>query len=121
MGDVKAWLKGAFEAVGKEVPEFEYTLHTVALLHNLAVLSQHRTHSATIVAMDLQQRASEFRSQGKAPAPFGGIVNSSRMFFISGLFMLQCVCPASHIAFHSMKKSWLPDLDGSPGCFCWSG
>ena len=98
VADVKAWLKGAFEAVGKEVPEFEYTPRTVAHLHNLAVLSQHRTHSATIVAADLRQRASEFRSQGKAPAPFGGIVDSPRILFISGLFMLQCVCPASQIA-----------------------
>jgi HAUS augmin-like complex subunit 1 len=82
VADVKAWLKGAFEAVGKEVPEFEYTPRTVAHLHNLAVLSQHRTHSATIVAADLRQRASEFRSQGKAPActfSFGGIVASPRI------------------------------------------
>lgn len=64
VADVKAWLRGAFEAVGKEVPEFEYTPRTVAHLHNLAVLSQHRTQSATIVAADLRQRASEFRSQG---------------------------------------------------------
>ena len=100
VADVKAWLKGAFEAVGKEVPEFEYTPRTVAHLHNLAVLSQHRTHSATIVAADLRQRASEFRSQGKAPAPFGGIVDSPRMFLCKWSFYvaLQCVCPASHIA-----------------------
>jgi HAUS augmin-like complex subunit 1 len=65
LADVKAWLRGAFEAVGKEVPEFEYTPRTVAHLHNLAVLSQHRTQSATIVAADLRQRAAEFRSQGK--------------------------------------------------------
>lgn len=64
LADVKAWLRGAFEAVGKEVPEFEYTPRTVAHLHNLAVLSQHRTQSATIVAADLRQRAAEFRSQG---------------------------------------------------------
>lgn len=63
LADVKAWLRGAFEAVGKEVPEFEYTPRTVAHLHNLAVLSQHRTQSATIVAADLRQRAAEFRSQ----------------------------------------------------------
>lgn len=63
--DVKTWLRGAFEAVGKEVPEFEYTPRTVTHLHNLAVLSQHRTQSATIVAADLRQRASEFRSQGR--------------------------------------------------------
>lgn len=64
LADVKAWLRGACEAVGKEVPEFEYTPRTVAHLHNLALLSQHRTQSATIVAADLRQRASEFRSQG---------------------------------------------------------
>ena len=105
VADVKAWLKGAFEAVGKEVPEFEYTPRTVAHLHNLAVLSQHRTHSATIVAADLRQRASEFRSQGKAPpAPFGGIVDSPRMFFVSGLFMLlHCNVCALHLTLQVSK------------------
>ena len=65
VADVKAWLRGAFEAVGKDVPEFEYTPRTVAHLYNLAVLSQHRTQSATIVAADLRQRATEFRGQGR--------------------------------------------------------
>jgi hypothetical protein len=92
VADVKAWLKGAFEAVGKEVPEFEYTPRTVAHLHNLAVLSQHRTHSATIVAADLRQRASEFRSQGKAPAPFLLVVLS----LVRGFYVAMCVPCISH-------------------------
>lgn len=62
--DVKSWLRGVFEAVGKEVSEFEYTPCTVTHLHNLTVLSQHRTQSATIVAADLRQRTAEFRMQG---------------------------------------------------------
>jgi hypothetical protein len=50
IGEVKTWLRGAFEAVGKEVLEFEYTPSTVAHLHSLATLSQHRTHAANVIA-----------------------------------------------------------------------
>jgi HAUS augmin-like complex subunit 1 len=63
IGEVKTWLRGAFEAVGKEVPEFEYTPSTVAHLHSLATLSQHRTHAANVIATDLRQQAAEYRSQ----------------------------------------------------------
>lgn len=69
IADVKAWLRGVFDAVGKEVPEFEYTPKTVAHLHNLATLSHHRTQSAIVVAADLRQQASEFRSQGMILVP----------------------------------------------------
>jgi HAUS augmin-like complex subunit 1 len=65
IGEVKTWLRGAFEAVGKEVPEFEYTPSTVAHLHSLATLSQHRTHAANVIATDLRQQAAEYRSQGQ--------------------------------------------------------
>ncbi|BBN13993.1 HAUS augmin-like complex subunit 1 [Marchantia polymorpha subsp. ruderalis] len=63
VAEVKTWLKTVFEAVGREVPDFEYTPRTVAHLHNICTLSQKRTQAATIVATDLRQKAAEFRAE----------------------------------------------------------
>eukprot|EP00253_Pinus_taeda_P026449 PITA_26449 len=63
IADVKAWLNSTFDAADREVPEFEYTPRTVAHLHAIATVSQARTQAATIVAGDLRQKASEYRSQ----------------------------------------------------------
>lgn len=64
IAEVKSWLASQFEAVGKEVPDFEYTPRSVAHLHNLATLSQAKTQAAGIVASDFRQKAVEYRSQG---------------------------------------------------------
>ncbi|XP_074320588.1 AUGMIN subunit 1-like isoform X1 [Silene latifolia] len=61
--EVKAWLVSQFDAVGKEVPEFEYTPRSIAHLHNLATVSQAKTQAAAIVVNDLRQKAAEYRSQ----------------------------------------------------------
>ncbi|WOH12488.1 hypothetical protein DCAR_0831992 [Daucus carota subsp. sativus] len=63
IAEVKAWLSSQFDAVGKDVPEFEYTPRAVAYLHNLATLSQSKTHASSIVANDFRIKASEYRSQ----------------------------------------------------------
>ncbi|KAJ4835752.1 AUGMIN subunit 1 [Turnera subulata] len=63
IGEVKAWLASQFEAVGKEVPDFEYTPRSIAHLHNLATVSQAKTQAANIVANDFRQKAVEFRAQ----------------------------------------------------------
>ncbi|KAL7177615.1 hypothetical protein ACSBR2_030889 [Camellia fascicularis] len=61
--EVKAWLVSQFDAVGKDVPDFKYTSQSISHLHNLATLSQANTQAALIVANDLHQKASEYRSQ----------------------------------------------------------
>ncbi|XP_078437979.1 HAUS augmin-like complex subunit [Wolffia australiana] len=63
ISEVKAWLAAQFEAVGRDVPDFEYTPRSVAHLHAIASLSQARSRAASIVASDLRQKASEYRSQ----------------------------------------------------------
>ncbi|KAL1806218.1 hypothetical protein ACET3Z_029286 [Daucus carota] len=63
IAEVKAWLVSQFDAAGKDVPEFEYTPRAVAYLHNLATLSQSKTHASSIVANDFRIKASEYRSQ----------------------------------------------------------
>ncbi|KAK4766451.1 hypothetical protein SAY87_008093 [Trapa incisa] len=63
IAEVKAWLTSQFEAVGKEVPEFEYNSRSVAYLYNLATISQAKTQAANIVASDFRQKAAEYRSQ----------------------------------------------------------
>lgn len=62
--EVKAWLLTQFDAVGKDVPEFEYTPRSIAHLHNIASVSQAKTQAAGIVANDFRQKAAEYRSQG---------------------------------------------------------
>ncbi|GMI98094.1 augmin 1, EMBRYO DEFECTIVE 2819 [Hibiscus trionum] len=63
IAEVKAWLAAQFEAVGKEVPDFEYTPRSIAHLYNLATVSQAKTQAANIVANDFRQKAAEYRSQ----------------------------------------------------------
>ncbi|KAJ4967252.1 hypothetical protein NE237_019101 [Protea cynaroides] len=63
IAEVKAWLASQFDAVGKEVPEFEYTPRSIAHLHNIATISQAKSQAAGIVASDLRQKAAEYRSQ----------------------------------------------------------
>ncbi|KAK9141242.1 hypothetical protein Scep_010923 [Stephania cephalantha] len=63
IAEVKAWLVSQFEAAGKDVPGFEYTPRSVAHLHALATASQAKTQAAGIVAADLRQKATEYRSQ----------------------------------------------------------
>ncbi|XP_058113662.1 AUGMIN subunit 1-like isoform X1 [Magnolia sinica] len=63
VAEVKSWLASQFDAVGKDVPEFEYTPRSIAHLHALAILSQAKTQAAGIVASDLRQKAAEYRSQ----------------------------------------------------------
>ncbi|GMP23090.1 hypothetical protein CsSME_00000821 [Camellia sinensis var. sinensis] len=48
--EVKASLVSQFDAVGKDVPDFEYTSQSISHLHNLATLSQANTQAALIVA-----------------------------------------------------------------------
>ena len=64
IAEVKAWLISQFDAVGKDVPDFEYTPRSIAHLHNIATLSQAKTQAATIVANDFRLKAAEYRSQG---------------------------------------------------------
>lgn len=66
IAEVKAWLTSQFEAVGKEVPEFEYNSRSIASLYNLATISQAKTQAANIVASDFRQKAAEYRSQGRS-------------------------------------------------------
>ncbi|KAL7207828.1 hypothetical protein ACSBR1_029723 [Camellia fascicularis] len=61
--EVKIWLVSQFDGDGKDVPDFEYTSQSISHLHNLATLSQANTQAALIVANDLHQKASEYRSQ----------------------------------------------------------
>ncbi|KAH6819346.1 HAUS augmin-like complex subunit [Perilla frutescens var. frutescens] len=63
IAEVKSWLVSQFDAVGKDVPDFEYTPRSIAHLHNVATLSQAKTQAATIVANDFRQKAAEYRSQ----------------------------------------------------------
>ncbi|KAK4749867.1 hypothetical protein SAY87_027316 [Trapa incisa] len=63
IAEVKGWLASQFEAVGKEVPEFEYNSRSVAYLYNLATISQAKTQAANIVASDFRQKAAEYRCQ----------------------------------------------------------
>ncbi|XP_042020570.1 AUGMIN subunit 1-like isoform X2 [Salvia splendens] len=63
IAEVKAWLVSQFDAVGKDVPDFEYTPRSIAHLHSIATLSQAKTQAATIVANDFHQKAAEYRSQ----------------------------------------------------------
>lgn len=64
IAEVKAWLVSQFDAVGKDIPDFEYTPRSISHLHNIATLSQAKTQAATIVANDFRQKAAEYRSQG---------------------------------------------------------
>lgn len=64
IAEVKAWLASQFEAVGRDVPPFEYTPRSVAHLHALAFLSQAHSRAASIVAADLRIKASEYRAEG---------------------------------------------------------
>ncbi|XP_010431566.1 PREDICTED: AUGMIN subunit 1-like [Camelina sativa] len=61
---VKAWLNSQFEAVGREVPNVEYTHGNINHLYNLAIASQAKSQAATIVAKDFRRKASEYRAQG---------------------------------------------------------
>ncbi|XWS44679.1 hypothetical protein CRYUN_Cryun15aG0068400 [Craigia yunnanensis] len=61
--EVKAWLAAQFDAAGKDVPDFEYTLRSIAHMYNLATVSQAKTQAAKIVANDFRQKAAEYRSQ----------------------------------------------------------
>ncbi|XP_059295728.1 AUGMIN subunit 1 [Lycium ferocissimum] len=63
IAEVKAWLTLQFDAVGKDVPDFEYTPRSIGELHKLATLSQAKTQAAVIVANDHRQKAAEYRSQ----------------------------------------------------------
>ncbi|GMI67174.1 augmin 1, EMBRYO DEFECTIVE 2819 [Hibiscus trionum] len=63
IAEVKAWLAAQFDAVGKEVPDFEYTPRSISHLYNLATVSQAKTQAANIVANDFRQKAAEYRSQ----------------------------------------------------------
>lgn len=63
IAEVKAWLVSQFDAVGKDVPDFEYTPRSITHLHNIATRSQAKTQAATIVANDFRQKAAEYRSQ----------------------------------------------------------
>ncbi|KAK6913714.1 hypothetical protein RJ641_021035, partial [Dillenia turbinata] len=63
ISEVKAWLVSQFDAVGKEVPEFEYTPRSISHLHNLMTLSQAKSQAAAIVAADFRLKAAEYRSQ----------------------------------------------------------
>ncbi|CAI9099700.1 OLC1v1036560C1 [Oldenlandia corymbosa var. corymbosa] len=63
IAEVKSWLESQFSAVGKDVPEFEYTPRSIAHLHNIATISQAKTQAASIVANDFRQKATEYRAQ----------------------------------------------------------
>ncbi|XP_009595829.1 AUGMIN subunit 1-like isoform X1 [Nicotiana tabacum] len=63
IAEVKSWLTSQFDAVGKDVPDFEYTPKSIGELHKIATLSQAKTQAAVIVANDYRQKAAEYRSQ----------------------------------------------------------
>ncbi|WMV52716.1 hypothetical protein MTR67_046101 [Solanum verrucosum] len=63
IAEVKAWLTSQFDAVGKDVPDFEYTPRSIAELHKIATLSQAKSQASAIVANDYRQKAAEYRSQ----------------------------------------------------------
>ncbi|KAL3327197.1 hypothetical protein AABB24_037744 [Solanum stoloniferum] len=63
ISEVKAWLTSQFDAVGKDVPDFEYTPRSIAELHKIATLSLAKTQASAIVANDYRQKAAEYRSQ----------------------------------------------------------
>lgn len=63
IAEVKAWLTSQFDAVGKDVPDFEYTPRSIAELHKITTLSQAKTQASVIVANDYRQKAAEYRSQ----------------------------------------------------------
>ncbi|RAL51887.1 hypothetical protein DM860_010605 [Cuscuta australis] len=63
IAEVKSWLTSQFDAVGKDVPHFEYTARSVAHLHRIATVSQAKNQAAAVVAKDFRQKAAEYRSQ----------------------------------------------------------
>ncbi|VFQ71708.1 unnamed protein product [Cuscuta campestris] len=63
IAEVKSWLTSQFDAVGKDVPHFEYTARSVAHLHRIATVSQAKNQAAAVVARDFRQKAAEYRSQ----------------------------------------------------------
>lgn len=65
IAEVKAWLESQFTAVGKDVPDFEYTPRSISHLHSIATISQAKTQAASIVANDFRQKATEYHAQGK--------------------------------------------------------
>ncbi|KAK9159587.1 hypothetical protein Syun_005928 [Stephania yunnanensis] len=75
IAEVKAWLVCQFEAAGKDVPGFEYTPRSVAHLHALATASQAKTQAAGIVAADLRQKATEYRSQVASVQVLANVAN----------------------------------------------
>ena len=64
IAEVKAWLESQFAAVGKDVPDFEYTPRSISHLNSIANISQAKTQVASIVANDFRQKATEYRAQG---------------------------------------------------------
>lgn len=64
IAEVKAWLESQFTAVGKDVPDFEYTPRSISHLHSIATISQAKTQAASIVANDFRQKEIEYRAQG---------------------------------------------------------
>nr|GLL20516.1 AUGMIN subunit 1-like [Ipomoea trifida]GME03614.1 AUGMIN subunit 1-like [Ipomoea batatas] len=57
IAEVKSWLVSQFDAVGKDIPDFEYTARSVAHLHYIDTISQAKNQAAEIVAMaDLSLR-----------------------------------------------------------------
>ncbi|KAJ7524959.1 hypothetical protein O6H91_17G029500 [Diphasiastrum complanatum] len=98
IADVKTWLNSVFDAVGKEVPDFEYTPRTVSHLHNLAMVSQSRTQMAGIVAADLRQKATEFRGQAariREILEFAGLSHDN--FTPNGVESVHTLARAAHI------------------------
>lgn len=63
IAEVKAWLESQFTAVGKDVPDFEYTPRSISHLHSIATISQAKTQAASIVANDFRQKATEYHAQ----------------------------------------------------------
>ncbi|XP_059310401.1 AUGMIN subunit 1-like [Lycium ferocissimum] len=61
--EVNTWLASQFDAVGKDVPDFEYTPRSIAELRKIATLSHAKTLAATILVNDFLEKAAEYRSQ----------------------------------------------------------
>lgn len=60
----RAWLEVAFSSIGEPVPEYEDTPEARVVIEKLASASETQTALTEIVIQDINERASEYRSEG---------------------------------------------------------
>ena len=61
--EIKSFLSSQFEAVNRQVPDFDFTLRIVAHIYSITSLSQSRSRATSIIAADLRTKAGEYRAQ----------------------------------------------------------